>query len=287
MRSELVRKVVLFFIYFLISTSLTARNNSYLWLSKEKGDMTIVRLINPPPGYVRDIAIEGSFGDWLRNLPLKEGHPPVHLYDGSLKRNQKAHYAVLDIDTGSRDLQQCADAVIRLRGEYLYSIGHFRQICFNFTSGDTASFAKWIDGYRPIVLGNNVSWKRSAAIDSSYSTFRQYLDTIFQYAGTHSLKKELEKIDIANAIRPGDIFIKGGFPGRGSGHAAIVLDVASDSTGRQKAFLLAQGYMPAQEIHVLKNPDDSSLSPWYEMDISKPLQTPEWTFEYSELMRFK
>ena len=51
-------------------------------------------------------------------------------------------------------------------------------------------------------------------------------------------------------IRPGDFFIQGGFPG----HAVVVLDVVEDPAGR-RAFALAQSYMPAQDVHVLDNPD--------------------------------
>jgi len=45
------------------------------------------------------------------------------------------------------------------------------------------------------------------------------------------------------------------------GHAVIVVDMAEDAKG-QRAFLLAQSYMPAQDIHILKNPMDADLSPW-------------------------
>jgi hypothetical protein len=92
--------------------------------------------------------IPGSFEDWLRHLPLKKGKPPVYLYNGRLKENQSAHYAVIDIDVGNSDLQQCADALIRLRAEYLYSIGDFSSIHFKFTSGHNAEYSRWREGYR-------------------------------------------------------------------------------------------------------------------------------------------
>lgn len=36
---------------------------------------------------------------------------PVKLFNGNLKRNQQAHFGILNIDVGKKDLQQCADAV--------------------------------------------------------------------------------------------------------------------------------------------------------------------------------
>ncbi len=55
------------------------------------------------------------------------------------------------------------------------------------------------------------------------------------------------------------MFIKGGFPG----HAVLVADVAENATTGEKRFLLVQSYMPAQQMHVLKNPAAADGSPWY------------------------
>ncbi len=76
----------------------------------------------------------------------------------------------------------------------------------------------------------------------------------------------------------GDVFIQGGSPG----HAVIVVDLVVNSTTGEKRFLLAQSYMPAQDIHVLKNPN--STDSWYSM--SEVIETPEWTFRSSDLKRF-
>jgi hypothetical protein len=48
---------------------------------------------------------------------------------------------------------------------------------------------------------------------------------------------------------------------------------------------LAQSYMPAQEIHVLKNPLDGAIGPWYRVP-AETLVTPQWTFESTDLKRF-
>jgi hypothetical protein len=134
----------------------------YPWLPAGETRAPLSERILPPAGFRRVEAPAGTFGAWLRGLPLKEGRPPVRLHDGRLKRNQEAHWGVLDIDTGRGDLQQCADAVMRLRAEYLFASEQARSVAFNFTSGDRAAFDRWADGYRPRVRGNDVSWRKSA-----------------------------------------------------------------------------------------------------------------------------
>ena len=87
----------------------------YSWLDKYDAAESIAVRIPPPAGYARTEAAAGTFEDWLRNLPLKKGTPPVHLYNGQPTANQDAHAAVVDIDVGTKDLQQCADSIIRAR----------------------------------------------------------------------------------------------------------------------------------------------------------------------------
>ena len=106
------------------------------------------------------------------------------------------------------------------------------------------------------------------------------MEIIFSYAGTLSLSKELKTVNVED-INIGDVFIQGGSPG----HAVVVVDMAVDNKGKN-IFLLAQSYMPAQELQVLKNPGNALLSPWYSSDFGEVLQTPEWTFRKTDLKRF-
>lgn len=265
----------------LFATASFAQQKDYLWFGEREPTATIASKIPPPEGYKRMETPINSFAHWLRHLPLKKKDTPVYLYNGKKKFNQNAHVAVIDIDTGTRDLQQCADAVIRLRAEYLYSRGLYASIHFTFTSGDEASFTKWASGYRPKVNNNKVQWVKSAGQDSSYRNFRRYLTTVYIYAGTYSLSKELKPRSTMHEMRIGDVFIKPGFPG----HAVIVVDMAEDGKNGKKAFLLAQSFMPAQDIHVLKNPTNG-LSPWYDLDFGSTLRTPEWTFKGTNLKHF-
>ena len=261
-------------------------NPSYPWLSERlfhrSAAETLAVRIAPPAGFERKPVADSSFARWLRNLPIKPGRPTVHLYDGRPKANQGVHAAVVDIDTGNKDLQQCADAVIRLRAEYLYSRGDMARLHFNFTSGDAAYFSKWSEGFRPAVQGNRVSWQKLAPPDDSYRSFRAYLNVVFTYAGTASLERELRKVQDVRDVRAGDVFIQPGYPG----HAVLVVDVAEDSRTGRRVFLLAQSYMPAQDIHILQNPAGGSLGAWYDGDFGSSLKTPEWTFAAGHLRRF-
>lgn len=243
--------------------------------------ITVEERFNPPEGFKRKNYSTGSFEYYLKNLPLKPSGSKVHTYDGSLKQPDNVYEAVLNMDVGDKDLQQCADAVMRLRAEYLFAAKRYDEIHFNFTNGNKAEWEKYAAGYRFQPKSN--SWVKTAKEDNSYKSFKEYLELVFTYAGSLSLSRELKPIDVED-MEPGDVFIKGGSPG----HAVIVLDVVEDSKTDVKLFILAQSYMPAQEIQILKNgiPADI-LSPWYTTDFGPYLKTPEWTFTRSQLMRFK
>jgi len=210
--------------------------------------------IPAPPGYQRMHQIDGSFGEWLRKLPLKDDKR-VYLFDGRLKRNQSAQFAVIDISVGKKDLQQCADAIMRLRAEYFYNRKEYDSIDF------------WDNDKKHYRLSANAGRQE----------FNGYLERVFSYCGTISLENQLKPLKNIDDLEPGDVFIKGGSPG----HAVIIVDVAINGEGK-KLFMLAQSYMPAQDIHILVNPGDPN-SPWYEIPIGITLRTPEWVFEKKQL----
>jgi hypothetical protein len=264
------------------STPADESANSVNWENISPSGKTIETRLPVPPGFQRQVASPNSIGNYLRKLPLKPHGSAVLLYDGSEKGFQDAQIAVIDMEIGKRDLQQCADAIMRLRAEYLFQQKKFNLIHFNFTSGDRADYLKYAEGYRTIINGNSVSWQKKSAASNSYKTFRQYLDLVFTYAGTASLEKELQPIKSFDQIEVGDVLIQGGHPG----HGIMVVDVAQNPKTGQKIYLLAQSYMPAQEIHILKNPSDKNLSPWYSANAKGEINTPEWTFYPSQLKRF-
>lgn len=246
----------------------------------EKG-LTIGERIQTPAGFQRVAADDNTFAHYLRRLPLKSPGAKVRYYNGTVKEREDIYIAVVDMDIGRRDLQQCADAIMRLRAEYLYRQNKGDLIHFNLTNGFRMEYFKWKDGWRPRIDADHTRWIKAAGPSASYREFRKYLDFVFAYAGTLSLSRELESIDIED-LESGDIFIRGGSPG----HAVIVVDTARNSANGEIIFLLAQSYMPAQDIQILQNPGNRDLNPWYSIPPGDLLMTPEWTFKKTDLKRF-
>lgn len=229
-----------------------------------KSAATIVTRFAPPAGFERVTNEPASFSTYLRNLPLKPWNSKVLYFDERSKNTPNVYLSVIDLKIGKKDLHQCADAVMRLRAEYLYANRRFDEIHFNF-----------------VVDGKPRYFKNYAQGEYSYAKFWKYMEYIFTSANTRSLHNELKSVPMQK-MQIGDVFIQKGVP---FGHAVIVVDMAENPTTGQKVYLLAQSYMPAQEIQLLINPNNASLSPWYELK-NETIKTPEWTFEPADLRRF-
>lgn len=236
----------------------------------------------PPLNFDRIVITDtNSFAYYLRHLPLKPDGAAVLYHNGQTKPNNGIYKAVVDLPIGKKDLHQCADAIMRLRAEYLFEQKTYQRIQFNFTNGFPVNYSIWRQGNRVVVDGNKTYWKKKTIPSNSYQDFWVYLETVFTYAGTYSLAKELKAVAI-NDLKIGDVFIQGGFPG----HAVIVVDMAVHPNTGERLFMLAQSYMPAQELQILTNPLNSELSPWYTTNFDKILNTPEWAFSKENLKRF-
>ncbi len=242
---------------------------------------TIASRFKVPKGFERVVADSSSFAYFLRHLPLKEVGAKVRYFNGDTKPNRNVYVAVVDLPIGNRDLHQCADAVMRLRADYFFHQQQYDSIHFNFTNGFSANYATWRKGKRIVVDGNHVFWRQRTTPSDRPEDYWKYLEMVFSYAGTASLSKELKPISISE-LQIGDVFIQGGFPG----HAVIVVDLALNQKTGERIFLLAQSYMPAQELQVLNNPIAAEQSPWYSTEVSGTLRTPEWTFRTTDLKRF-
>lgn len=242
---------------------------------------TLKQRFRVPEGYRRVSCRKGSFQQFLRRYRMKPDGSPVLLYNGK-EKNGDFYAAVFSMKLVESDLQQCADSVMRMYAEYLRASGQEEKIAFHFVSGFLCDWKNWKAGKRVSVSGSQVSWYTGADPSGGDTAFEQYLRMVFAYAGTPSLAAESEPVSLAD-LQAGDIFIHAGSPG----HVVMVVDVC-ERDGK-KAFLLAQGFMPAQEFHVLANPahcDGAGNDPWYyEEEVSYPFYTPQYTFEEGSLMR--
>lgn len=247
-----------------------------------KNKLTIASRVKVPEGYKRVSYAKGSFQEYLRNYKLKPYGSKIINYDDSEYFWQLGHVGVLDIPVPRNGLQQCADALIRLRSEYLWENNRKDEIGFNFTSGHYCSWKTYAEGYRPKIKGNKVSFHKTASKDTSKSNFYKYLNLIYTYSGTLSLYHELPKINDVSNLKIGDMLIKGGSPG----HIAIICDEVVNDKG-DKLFLLFQGNTPAQNVHLVKNLEDHTISPWYQLEKDAVIPVSNYTFYDSKFVRFK
>jgi hypothetical protein len=228
---------------------------------------TVSSRFNLPDGYSYSQEQENSWGSFLRSLPLKPDGSEVKTYRGEIKPNYQTYLAVVDLPIGTKDLHQCADAVMRLRAEYLFSQARFNEITFRQASGKTLFYSTWLAGKTP-----------------DKTNLWTYLETVFNTCNTSSLNQQLKSKSLER-LAIGDVFITGPPPGHSFGHAVIVVDKCVDNNGKLK-FMLAQSYMPAQEIQILDNPSNPGC-PWYDLDFGTSLETPEWDFTASQLKSFE
>lgn len=243
---------------------------------------TIRTRFAPPKGYTWIEEEPGSFGEFLVNFPLYPENFPIRDYRQIPIQKQNNHAAVLKIDVGEKDLQQCADAWMRLYAEYLWTKKEYSKIEFEFTSEQKLSWNQYKSGIRTTEVGDRVKFHKSAKPDDSYANFRNYLNLVFNYAGTISLDRESVPVLKNKDIRTGDFLIKPGSPG----HSVFIVGRAKNASGRM-IFLLAESFMPAQDIHIIKNPVNPLISPWYALDVKAPVtRTSRYLFKPTSIKRF-
>ena len=246
-----------------------------------------------PPGFARAAEAPGSFGAWLRDLPLLPPDAPVVSHRGAiLHRADHPNLAgVVAVDIGAQDLQQCADSVIRLHAEWQWSRGR-RDESYRAASGAEMPFARWARGERITVsgpAGSKLTWAPAAKADDSHQAFRAYLDGVFGWANTVSLARDTTPIPLDD-LRPGDFVVQPGGPG----HAVLILDLATSRRGT-RLVLLGQGFMPAQSFQILhpgKQDPRATIGAtgdhgaWFSID-PEGLDTPFWPrFPWTALHRF-
>jgi hypothetical protein len=232
-----------------------------LLLSLNIYSQTIESYFEIPKNYKR--IIQNDYHSWIisKNINTKDH---VKYFNGQMKEGfNKVYVAKFVYDIGNKDLHQCADAVMYNKARYLFESKQYNKISFTFSHN-----AK-IYSY----TGNFQNFNEY--------TFKKYITKVWAWSGTWSLDTyDTVNVNIKD-IKPGDLFIVGGFPG----HAISVIDIVINKNGHKK-YMLAQSYMPAQEQQILLNPIKKH-SVWYDLHETKDIVTPQYVFTVRDLKRFK
>lgn len=204
------------------------------WNAETIGD------IPAPMGYTRVEAENSSYAQYLRSLPLKKRGTKVMLYTGGEANYQFLSTGVIDQDLLSNS-EQCADATMRLRAEYLWSRGRYGEISFRNVNGKMMHYAG----------------------GGSRKAFERYMRDVYGLCSTFSLFTETTPRDIKD-VQPGDVLVYPARAGHKYGHALIVVDVAKSKSGKV-AIMCAEGNTPARDKHVVRNLNPLK-NPWFFLD---------------------
>ena len=247
------------------------------WTPPYAAEGTVASRIAPPKGFHRVPAAPGTFAAFLRALPLAPPGTPVKSYAGSeiLAADDSRLAAVLNLDIGAGDLQQCADSIERMHAEWRWSVGR-SDVTYPAASGTALGFNEWKKGVRWAPKGMGLERSTGAKPDDSYGSYRRYLAFVFAWSNTVALERlgagagaDSSKVRIEKSeLRGGDFFVMGGNPG----HAVLIVDVVEDDQHHRRA-LIGQGYMPAQNFHLVR--PEGSDSPWFSLD-GDAVATPFW-----------
>jgi hypothetical protein len=245
----------------------------YPWLAGDrdfpKPDASLEERFPVPPGYKRVKVPPGSFSEWLRTLPMAPEGTPAKSFDGkeTLAADDDFLAGVVAIDTGTPDLQQSSDVIIRLHAEYLWSRGEKDKISYLSATKLNMPFARWEKGQRLIADGPNVFWViKGKPAEADHAELRRYLDAVFNWANSTSLAPRSTVVGEPKDLVAGDFFLQSGEPN----HVAVVLDVADKPSGERVA-LLGQARNPAESIHVVR---PGKATPWFSVRPPVPVLTP-------------
>ncbi len=237
-----------------------------------------------PPGYQRVTAPPGTFGEWLRGLPLAAPGTPVLNNSGDVVYPGDDPYvaAVIAIDVGAGDLQQSSDAVTRLHAEWLWASDKPDAISYRSASKLDMPFSRWAKGQRLLPSGPNVFWVvKGKPHDATYNDFRQYIDAVMLWSNNVSLAMRASHVSDPAQLTAGDFFLQS----RGKGHALLVLDVAQKPTGERVALLGQALQNPAQSMHVMRL---GQATAWFSMRPPNAVLTPRGDeFSWADLSRLE
>lgn len=262
---------------------------------------TVGTRFTAPQGFERVPVQDGSFEAYLRNFSLKTYGTVAMMHDPETKAMIEATDAstmgVFNIELiNTGNLQGAAGSIIRLRAEYFRSVGNLEGISFELctTPAFVCDYKTWTDGGRldkTLISDDKLSWcinhgvngeecgHKDVTLGDTDGSFRYYLQNVMTYSNVASLRLQMKKMSISD-VQIGDVFCST----EGKGLALIVVDVATDASGK-KTFIVAGGGNPATDIHVYENTENPDMNVWQMADINGTFKCNGFTF--TNVYRFK
>jgi hypothetical protein len=248
----------------------------------EPVDTVMRRFARSLPGYSGFPAELDSWAEWLRLLPLAAPGTPVRNFRGEtvVPGDDEHLAAVVAIDIGTQDIQQSADVILRLHGEWRWFRDDLRMLYLSDTRLELP-LGKWLAGERLVAAGGLPKWVPEAAPQPKldHAAFREYLDSVFAWSDARALLGESVALP-PEGLEPGAFFLAQGPPAE----VLVVLDVATSPAG-ERAMLLAQALNPTESIHVIRPSRDAS---WFPVRTDQPVRVPRARpFAWKDLRRMK
>ena len=139
-----------------------------------------------------------------------------------------------------------------------------------YRPGGDGAGPDWVAGERMHIGGIASTYRGARA--RKHTSYRRWLDLVFTYAGTMSLARDATSPPMESPVEAGEFYVEAGSPG----HAVIVLEVVTNAEGVRLG-LLGQGFMPAEDIHILRSPL-AVEGVWFRLPsrTDEMLPTPSW-----------
>jgi len=194
----------------------------YAWLAENRGAPPPVvfldELVADPRGADRHPVAQGTFGQWLRGLPLA---PPT-----------PGGPAVVAIDLDPDGPRDGAAASIRLHAEWLWAAGRADEAVYRVTTGEPLAWRGWVEGDRFRATGGRLIRGSGLARRADRPSYRAFVKTVAGLTSARALLLDTEPVAAGATLEPGDLLVDATDPAT----VAILLDVAgSGPDGRALA----------------------------------------------------
>jgi len=237
-----------------------------------------------PDGFFRPPFPTESYQTYLQSIAIKTADAKVMKFNGYEKKFI-CYVAVVEEELMDEDIMHGEHYAQKLRAQYLYNHSKYELIRFSYDDNRSISYQEWMDGMRFVWQDSIFVLDSISAPASGDIVFKKFMKELYSNSTSLGLNSDTYVLPI-DQLSIGDVFIQ---PQDlySPGHAVLILDMAVDPLTGEKLVLLGQGYTPAQNMHILANPFDEDISPWYRVKEDEPFfATAQWTFRMKHLRRF-